>query len=99
MFQGIFDLIIALGGILVGAGGGILFYSQRKKTIIIDNESKLASEWEKLYREQKGIADTNSEKISDLTEKVYKLEARVDSERPFLCMVAECDKRKRPEIN
>ena len=84
---------------MVGAGGGILFYSQRKKTIIIENESKLAREWEKLYREQKGIADTNSEKMSDLTEKVCKLEARVDSARPFLCMVAECDKRKRPEIN
>lgn len=94
MFQGFVDFLIAIFGLIVGAGGGVLFYSQRKKTMIIDNESKLAAEWEKLYREQKSIADTNSGKIADLSEKVYKLEARIDNDRPYLCFDRNCEKRK-----
>lgn len=94
MFQGFVDVFTAILGMVVGAGGGVLFYSQRKKTMIIENESKLATEWEKLYREQKSIADTNSGKIADLSEKVYKLEARIDNDRPYLCFDRNCEKRK-----
>lgn len=91
--MGVLEFISAIVGALVGGIGGVLFYRQTKKSKEIDNESKLAAEWEKLYREQKAITDKNSEKIGMLTEKVNLLTIRVEKSEPFICTNTSCQQR------
>lgn len=91
--MGVLEFISAIVGVLVGGIGGVLFYRQTKKSKEIDNESKLAAEWEKLYREQKAITDKNSEKIGRLTEKVNLLTIRVEKSEPFICTNTSCQQR------
>lgn len=91
--MGVLEFISAIVGALVGGIGGVLFYRQTKKSKEIDNESKLAAEWEKLYREQKAITDKNSEKIGLLTEKVNLLTVRVEKSEPFICTNTSCQQR------
>ena len=91
--MGVLEFISAIVGALVGGIGGVLFYRQTKKSKEIDNESKLAAEWEKLYREQKAITDKNSEKIGRLTEKVNLLTIRVEKSEPFICTNTSCQQR------
>lgn len=91
--MGILEFISAIVGVLVGGIGGVLFYKQTKQSKEIDNDSKLAAEWEKLYREQKSISDKNGENIGRLTEKVNLLTIRVEKAEPFICTDTNCEKR------
>lgn len=95
--MGVLEFISAIVGALVGGlggfFGGLLYFKQTKKSKEIDNESKLAAEWEKLYREQKAITDKNSEKIGYLTERVNLLTIRVEKSEPFICTNTSCQQR------
>lgn len=98
--MGVLEFITGIFGAIVGAIGGVLFYKQRKKSYEIENESKLAAEWEKLYREQKAVSDKNGAKIEELTNKVTELNIEVETlkhEREFVCMNFACCERKSPE--
>ena len=66
--------------LLVG-GGGFLFYSQRKAGMEIANASALATEWEKLYREQKAKREENDTEVAQLRDEVANLRAEVASRR------------------
>lgn len=72
--------ITAVLTLLVG-GGGFLFYSQRKAAMEIANASSLATEWEKLYREQKAEREENDTEVAQLRDEVINLKAEVVSRR------------------
>lgn len=78
--------------LLVG-GGGFLFYSQRKAGMEIATASALASEWEKLYREQKSEREENDAEVAKLRNDVAALRAEVASIRPYICYDLSCAKR------
>lgn len=84
--------IIAVLTLLVG-GGGFLFYSQKKAGMEIANVSALASEWEKLYREQKEEREENDTEVASLRDEVAALRAEVASIRPYICYDLSCPKR------
>lgn len=95
-------LISAIGGTLLG-GGSVLFYNQNKKAKIIQNESALVKEWEKLYNEEKSKRETNSDKLEALTVEVAKLRAEVEMLKAdksnlqyYKCVNIECEKRNPP---
>lgn len=71
------NLITAVLGMLLG-GGSVMFYKQNKAAKEISNASMLANEWEKLYREQKAERERNSDKISELSARVFELEQKVN---------------------
>lgn len=98
------SLISAVGGLLIG-GGGVLFYRQNKAAKVIDNESRLALEWEKLYQEQKTKREENSAKLEKLADEVARLRAEVEMLKAdkstlqhYKCINIDCDKRN-PPIN
>ena len=78
--------------LLVG-GGGFLFYSQRKAGMEIANAAALATEWEKLYREQKAEREENDTEVASLRDEVAALRAEVASIRPYICYDLACSKR------
>lgn len=78
--------------LLVG-GGGFLFYSQRKAGMEIANASALATEWEKLYREQKAEREENDTEVAQLRDEVSDLRAEVASIRPYICYDIACPNR------
>lgn len=84
--------IIAILTLLLG-GGGFLYYSQNKASKEIANASALASEWEKLYREQKAEREENDTEVSALRDEVAALRAEVASIRPYICYDLACLKR------
>lgn len=84
--------IIAVITLLVG-GGGFLFYSQRKAGMEIANAAALATEWEKLYREQKAEREENDTEVASLRDEVAALRAEVASIRPYICYDLACSKR------
>ena len=84
--------IIAVLTLLVG-GGGFLFYSQRKAGMEIANASALATEWEKLYREQKAEREENDTEVAELRDEVAALRAEVASIRPYICYDLACSNR------
>lgn len=84
--------IIAILSILLG-GGGFLYYSQNKASKEIANASALASEWEKLYREQKAEREENDTEVAALRDEVASLRAEVASIRPYICYDLGCPKR------
>lgn len=92
--MGVFEFISAIFGTIAATIGGVLFYKQNKRAKEIDNDSKLAAEWEKLYREQKTITDRNSERIDDLTSQVMELTARVEKAEPYICTNIACELRQ-----
>lgn len=77
---------------LVG-GGGFLFYSQRKAGMEIANAAALATEWEKLYREQKAEREENDTEVASLRDEVAALRAEVASIRPYICYDLACSNR------
>lgn len=83
---------IAVLTLLVG-GGGFLFYSQRKAGMEIANAAALATEWEKLYREQKAEREENDTEVASLRDEVAALRAEVASIRPYICYDLACSKR------
>ena len=83
---------IAVLTLLVG-GGGFLFYSQRKAGMEIANAAALATEWEKLYREQKAEREENDTEVSALRDEVASLRAEVASIRPYICYDLTCAQR------
>lgn len=83
---------VAVLTLLVG-GGGFLFYSQRKAGMEIANAAALATEWEKLYREQKAEREENDTEVSALRDEVASLRAEVASIRPYICYDIACSKR------
>ena len=84
--------ITAVLTLLVG-GGGFLFYSQRKAGMEIANAAALATEWEKLYREQKAEREENDTEVASLRDEVAALRAEVASIRPYICYDLACSKR------
>lgn len=84
--------IIALLTVILG-GGGFLFYSQKKAGMEIANASALASEWEKLYREQKAEREENDTEVAQLRDEVANLRAEVASIRPYICYDLGCKTR------
>ena len=84
--------IIAVLTLLLG-GGGLLFYQQKKAGMEIANAGALASEWEKLYREQKAEREENDTEVSSLRDEVAALRAEVASIRPYICYDLSCPKR------
>lgn len=84
--------IIAILSLLLG-GGGFLYYSQNKASKEIANASALASEWEKLYREQKAEREENDTEVAALRDEVAALRAEVASIRPYICYDLGCPKR------
>lgn len=84
--------IIAVLTLLVG-GGGFLFHSQRKAGMEIANAAALATEWEKLYREQKAEREENDTEVASLRDEVAALRAEVASIRPYICYDLACSKR------
>lgn len=78
--------------LLVG-GGGFLFYSQRKAGLEISNAAALATEWEKLYREQKNEREENDTEVATLRDEVAALRAEVASIRPYICYDLACPDR------
>lgn len=84
--------IIAILTLLLG-GGGFLYYSQNKASKEIANASALASEWEKLYREQKAEREENDTEVAALRDEVAALRAEVASIRPYICYDLACLKR------
>lgn len=83
---------VAVLTLLVG-GGGFLFYSQRKAGMEIANAAALATEWEKLYREQKAEREENDTEVASLRDEVAALRAEVASIRPYICYDLSCSKR------
>jgi hypothetical protein len=83
---------VAVLTLLVG-GGGFLFYSQRKAGMEIANAAALATEWEKLYREQKAEREENDTEVASLRDEVAALRAEVASIRPYICYDLACSKR------
>ena len=83
---------VAVLTLLVG-GGGFLFYSQRKAGMEIANASALATEWEKLYREQKEEREENDTEVASLRDEVAALRAEVASIRPYICYDLACSNR------
>ena len=73
--------------------GGLFFYSQKKAGMEIANSSALASEWEKLYREQKAEREENDTEVAQLRDEVANLRAEVASIRPYICYDLGCQKR------
>lgn len=97
-------IISAIGGVLVGSGG-VLFFRQTRDSKIIDNTSRLAAEWEKLYREQKTEKREYSDKIENLSIQVAHLTGEVEILKAdktnltrYKCINIECEKRN-PPIN
>ena len=84
--------IIAVLTLLLG-GGGLLFYQQKKAGMEIANAGALASEWEKLYREQKSEREENDTEVSALRDEVASLRAEVASIRPYICYDLTCAQR------
>ena len=84
--------LVAVLTLLVG-GGGFLFYSQRKAGMEIANAAALATEWEKLYREQKAEREENDTEVASLRDEVAALRAEVASIRPYICYDLACSKR------
>lgn len=84
--------ITAVLTLLVG-GGGFLFYSQRKAGMEIANAAALATEWEKLYREQKAEREENDTEVASLRDEVAALRAEVASIRPYICYDLACSER------
>lgn len=94
----VFTFITGLVGALTGAAGSFLFYRQNRKAKEIENESSLAAEWEKLYREQRSIVEANSAKIDDLVKQVTSLKAEVaglQSLKRFVCVNVDCPERRK----
>ena len=83
---------VAVLTLLVG-GGAFLFYSQRKAGMEIANASALATEWEKLYREQKAEREENDTEVASLRDEVAALRAEVASIRPYICYDLACSNR------
>lgn len=95
----VISVISTIGGLLVG-GGGVLFYKQNKAAKVIENESKLVTEWKNLYLEEKGKREENSKKIEDLSMQVAKLTAKVEmleadktNLQHLICTNFQCEKR------
>lgn len=94
----VFTFITGLIGAIAGAAGTFLFYRQNRDAKEIENDSTLAAEWEKLYREQKSIVEANTARIDDLVQQVTSLKAEVaglQSLKRFVCLNFDClDRRK-----
>lgn len=84
--------VVAILTLIIG-GGGLLFYRQRLMKLEIENASAMASEWEKLYREQKKEREDNDAEISALKKEVTTLRAEVASIRPYICYDLTCKNR------
>lgn len=99
------NIISAIAGALVGSGG-ILFFRQTRDSKIIENMSRLASEWEKLYREQKTEKREDSDKIEKLSIQVAHLTGEMEILKAdktnltrYKCINIECEKRNPPIKN
>ena len=96
------SLISSILGLLLG-GGGVLFYKQNRAAKVIENESNLVKEWEKLYKEEKSKREINSEKLEKLSLEVAELKGMVEILKAdkinlmhYKCTNIDCDKRQPP---
>lgn len=89
------NLISIVGGLVLG-GGGILFYSQNKKAKQIDNDSRVAEEWRKLYVEEKERSDKVECKLDEINEKVSVLQIQISELKLYKCTDIKCENRRPP---
>jgi len=72
------NLVTAILGAIAGGGGvGLFFWKQNRAAKVIQNESALSMEWQKLYQEQKAEREANDREIEELKKRVFDLEAKV----------------------
>lgn len=94
------SIITGIVGAIAGGGGvGLFFWRQNRTAKVIQNESALSSEWEKLYREQNTKREANDREIEELRQEVAELRSELEmlkAERRLICTDIVCDKRKSP---
>lgn len=94
------NLITGLIGAVAGGGGvGLFFWRQNRAAKVIQNESALSTEWEKLYREQNTKREANDKKIEELQKEVAQLRSELEmlkAERRLICTDIMCEKRVIP---
>jgi hypothetical protein len=84
--------IIGVLALLIPAGG-LMFYQQKKSGMEIANAAALASEWEKLYREQKTVREQKDSEVEGIRAEMVEVKAEVASIRPYICYDLACQKR------
>lgn len=70
-----------------------MFYQQKKSGMEIANAAALASEWEKLYREQKTVREQKDAEVEDIRAEMVEVKAEVASIRPYICYDLSCQNR------
>lgn len=85
------NFIVGIVGVVVGSS--LMFYRQNKEAKIIQNESALSAEWEKLYNEQKSERLNNAEQIRQLRAELDGVKAEIAMLRPLVCHRTDCESR------
>lgn len=91
------NFIVGIVGVVVGSS--LMFYRQNKAAKVIQNESALSAEWEKLYNEQKSERVNNGEQIRQLRAELDKVKAEIAMLRPLVCYRTDCESRLFEKIN
>lgn len=94
------NLITGLIGAVAGGGGvGLFFWRQNRAAKVIQNESALSNEWQKLYQEQKIKREQNDKEIEELRQEVAELRSELEmlkAERKLICTDVICADRQYP---
>ncbi len=81
-------IISSIAGLLIGGGGvGILFYKEKKRSIILQNEGSSTDIWKKLVdevQEQNTTLQVKLDKKDEKIEKLYKDIFKVQNENNTL---------------
>ena len=85
------NFIVGLVGVIVGSS--LMFYRQNRAAKVIQNESALSAEWEKLYNEQKSERINNGEQIRQLRVELDEVKAEMARLRPLVCYRTDCESR------
>lgn len=85
------NFIVGIVGVV--AGSSLTFYRQNKEAKVIQNESALSAEWEKLYNEQKSERLNNAEQIRQLRAELDGVKAEIAMLRPLVCYRTDCENR------
>lgn len=94
------SIITAVAGAIAGGGGvGLFFWKQNRAAKVIQNESALSMEWQKLYQEQKQKREQNDKEIEELRQEVAELRSELEmlkAERRLICTDVICTDRQYP---
>lgn len=69
------SIITGFAGVVLGSS--VMFYRQNKAAKIIENETNLSKEWERLYIEKKNENKELQNEITQLRHHLYEVEAKV----------------------